>query len=108
METRDLLYQKPPGGIYSMHDMDTIVAEKEKVLDGPCNYCLQMGAFPKHLMEKFGLIHYAGIKGKTRIVIEYNNDTGEGWIRVVSESHDRVPIRKDQTDSQPCSPVYPI
>ena len=90
----------------TLFDMDEI-NKREITLDGSCNYCTQIGFFPRHLMEKLGLIHYAGIKGKTRIVIEYNNDTGEGWIRVVSESYDRVPIRKDQTDSQPCSPVYP-
>ena len=46
-------------------------------------------------MEKTGLIRYAGKKGMTRIVIEYNNNTGEGWMRAVSEDEERIPIRTD-------------
>lgn len=74
--------------------------EKESVLDGNCIYELSQGLFPRHLMERFGLIRYAGKTGKTRIVIEYNNDTGEGWKRIVSECEESIPTRKDQTDIQ--------
>ena len=72
------------------------VNEKEKPLDGECEHLLRFGSFPKHLMEKFGLIRYAGKHGKTRIVIEYNNDTGNGWMRAVSECPENIPIRTDQ------------
>lgn len=41
--------------------------------------------FPKHLMEKSDLSRYAGIKGETRIEIQYDADSGKGWINVFIE-----------------------
>lgn len=64
--------------------------EKESPLDGECKYEIVSGFFPRHLMEKTGLIQFAGKTGKTRIVIEYNNDTGEGWRRIVAEDERKV------------------
>ena len=43
--------------------------------------------FPKHLMEKMGLLRYAGIKGETRIEIQYDADSGDGWINVYIENY---------------------
>lgn len=59
--------------------------ERERLLDGTCRNEIVSGRFTRHLMEKSGLLKYAGLTGKTRIVIEYNNDTGEGWRRIVTE-----------------------
>ena len=39
-------------------------------------------AFPSHLMEKSGMLRYAARKGKTRITIVYNADTGVGKVKV--------------------------
>lgn len=52
--------------------------------------------FSKHLMEKSGLLRYAAVKGKTRIEIEYNADSGKGWMNVFIEdykfdSHSSIP-----------------
>ena len=41
--------------------------------------------FSKHLMEKSGLLRYAAVKGKTRIEIEYDSDSGKGWMNVFIE-----------------------
>ena len=38
--------------------------------------------FPLHLMEKSGLLRYAAVKGKTRITIVYDSDTGNGEMKV--------------------------
>lgn len=65
-------------------------SERESLLDGICRNEIVFGKFTKHLMEKSGLLKYAGLKGKTRIVIEYNNDTGEGWRRIVTEDETTV------------------
>jgi len=86
----DWLVGMPEKGFLS----DERIAEirrRESVLDGTCTKEINMGAFPRHMMVKFGLIRYAGGKGKTRIVIEYDNDTGLGWKRVVSESNIPAP-----------------
>ena len=73
------------------------ISKKEAVLDDGCDFiCLKL--FPRHLMERAGLMKYAGVTGKTRIVIEYNNDTGEGWMRVVSEDPISEPIQKCQLE----------
>lgn len=44
--------------------------------------------FPKHLMEKFGLLRYAAVKGKTRIEIEYDSDSGKGRMDVFVEDYE--------------------
>lgn len=72
------------------------VNQKEGILDGNCKHLLRSGVFPRHLMEKFGLMRYAGKHGRTRIVIEYDNDTGSGWMRAVSECPERIPTLTDQ------------
>lgn len=41
----------------------------------------------KHSMEKHDLLRYAAIKGKTRIEIEYDSDSGEGWMNVFIEDY---------------------
>lgn len=38
--------------------------------------------FPRHMMEKSGLIRYAGIKGNTRIYIDYDANSGIGKMKV--------------------------
>lgn len=53
----------------------------------------------RHLMEKHDLLRYAAIKGKTRIEIEYDSDSGEGWMNVFIEdykfeSHSLIPDSK--------------
>jgi hypothetical protein len=65
-------------------------AEEMSVIDGTCRYTQREGGFSRGMMEKSGLLPHAGATGKTRIVIEYNNDTGEGWNRIVTE--DRTSI----------------
>ena len=84
------------------------ISNKESVLDDTCKNLIRFGGFSRHLMERFGLIRYAGIKGKTRIVIEYNNDTGEGWMRVVSEDPVTQPIQKCQSVHPEHPPGCPI
>lgn len=66
------------------------VREREKILDGTCIHEGSFGPAHKYRMKRSGLLYRCGITGKTRIVIEYNNDTGEGWYRVVSEDPNRV------------------
>lgn len=72
------------------------IDQKESSLDGSCKHKGRFGLFPRHLMIKNGFLPSAGIKGKTRIVIEYDNDTGEGWIRFVTEDPNTVPILTDR------------
>lgn len=60
--------------------------EKEKALDGSCQYEQKQGIFSKRWLEASGLYRMTGTKGKTRIVIEWDADTGTGWHRIVSES----------------------
>lgn len=78
---------------------ETIV-QKEKQMDGSCVNEIICGHFPRHLMKKSGLIRYAGIKGKTRIVIEYDNDTGMGWRRIVTEDPLTISTQKDLLDNR--------
>ena len=73
------------------------VDQRESILDGACKHKGRFGIFPKHLMERFNFLPSAGMTGTTRIVIEYNNDTGMGWIRFTTEDPNTVPIRTDQT-----------
>ena len=77
-------------------ELQSEVDKKEKALDGTCIYKGRFGMFPRHLMEKCHFLTSAGATGKTRIVIEYDNDTGEGWIRFVTEDPGTVPIPTDQ------------
>ena len=81
-------------------EMANAIREKESMLDGECKHEVVIGGFSKHLMEKFGLLRYAGIKGKTRIVIEYDNDTGKGWRRIVSDDPITYAILKGQQGNQ--------
>lgn len=60
--------------------------EREQVLDGSCQYEQKQGIFSKRWLEASGLYRMTGTKGKTRIVIEWDADTGTGWHRIVSES----------------------
>ena len=51
-------------------------------------------AFPSHLMEKSGMMRYAARKGKTRITIVYNADTGVGKMKVKwSKNSENFPFR---------------
>lgn len=74
--------------------------ERESVLDGSCKHETVIGLASKHMMEKTGLIRNAGLRGITRIVIEYNNDTGEGWRRIVAEDPITVSTEKYQSEGQ--------
>ena len=58
---------------------------REKILDGDCIHEKRTGVFNRESMERSRLMPYTGKQGKTRIVIEYNNDTGQGWLRSVTE-----------------------
>ena len=71
--------------------------EREKIAGAEA---IGSGGFSKHLMERSGLLLYASQvgKGKARIVIEYDNDTGKGMIGVFKYS----PIPTDQTDMGNC------
>lgn len=80
-----------------MHEVES----KEAVLDGKCSHLRRFGGFDRYLMERFGLIRYAGNKGLTRIVIEYDNDTGKGWMRAVSEDQGYAPIPKEHSEQSP-------
>lgn len=51
--------------------------------------------FPKHLMERSGLLRYANAEGTTTITIRYNADTEEGTMEAVTEH----PIRLYPPDS---------
>lgn len=46
-------------------------------------------SFSKHLMEKSGLIIYANSPGKTMMLIEYDSDTGQGYLTVIADHPDR-------------------
>ena len=74
------------------------ICNKEQPLDGNCKHLIRFGAYSKHLMEQSGLIRYAGITGKTRIVIEFDNDTGEGWMRAIAEDPVTPAIHKCQSE----------
>lgn len=60
--------------------------------------------FPKHLMEKSGLLRYAGIKGETRIEIQYDSDSGNGWMNVFIEDYQfdsQAPISDGTSYTEP-------
>ena len=80
------------------------IEQKESILDGNCKHLIRFGAYSKHLMEQSGLIRYAGITGKTRIVIEFDNDTGEGWMRAIAEDPVTPAIHKCQLEH----PEHPL
>lgn len=72
------------------------------------------GLFPKHLMEKFGMIRYAAPDGKTKILIEYDPATGEGWIHSFTEYEEptltrlqRESMKKAQSEEKPLPQVHP-
>ena len=46
-------------------------------------------SFSKHLMEKSGLIIYANSPGKTMRLIEYDSDTGQGYLTVIAAHPDK-------------------
>lgn len=78
------------------------ISEKEKVLDGTCAIELYGGYITRPLLEKLGLLRWCGEKGRTRIVIEYDNDTGWGYKRIVGESETTVgeSTPKNQKDNR--------
>ena len=45
---------------------------------------VNFGMCHKGLLEKLGMMKF--VKGKTRITIEFDGDTGKGWKRIVNES----------------------
>ncbi|MBR4668401.1 MAG: hypothetical protein IKO76_06565 [Butyrivibrio sp.] len=40
---------------------------------------------PRYLMDRFGLLRYCGRKGKTQIIVNFDNDSGEGVMEVMTE-----------------------
>lgn len=42
--------------------------------------------FPKHLMEKSGLLRYAAESGRTYVSIFYDADTGDGHMYVTKQN----------------------
>ena len=71
------------------------ICKRESSLDGECHFLRRFGSFDRYLMERFNLMMFVGKRGKTRIVIEYDNDTEKGWMRCVREDEEGIPIRKD-------------
>lgn len=61
------------------------INEREQALDGVCKHVHHFNIFPEHLIKRCFPAHWIANKGKTRAVIEYDNDTGKGWIRIVTE-----------------------
>lgn len=59
------------------------IREKESFLDNG-RIETNIGVCSRATMERMGLAHH--IKGKTRIVIEYDDNTGKGYKRIVSEA----------------------
>ena len=55
--------------------------------------------FPRHLMERFGLLRYAAETGKTTIVIEYDAESGDGRMDVICDD----PIPTGLTDMGNCT-----
>lgn len=81
------------------HEKSDQFRKQESILDGVCKYERRTGVFDRYSMEKTKLIRYAGEKGKTRIVIEYDSDTGKGWLRAVNEYPEDMTIRRGHLDS---------
>lgn len=76
------------------------IEEKERKRCGDAYPCVfEVGRFGRFLMEKYGLLRHAGKNGKTRIVIEYDNDTGEGWKWIAGEVNEQISIPKDPPDA---------
>ena len=49
------------------------------------DFCLASKIFPKHLMEKAGLLRYAK-NGRIRITIDYDPDSEEGFMNVFNRT----------------------
>ena len=77
------------------------IERKEKALDGVCINHFNTRTFPEHLMKRTFPLHWIGAKGKTRIVIEYDNDTGFGWIRISTENQQMLQPDKSIGSSIP-------
>lgn len=50
--------------------------------------------FPRHLMERSGLLRYVAQSGRTTLVIQYDTDSGDGWMDVICDT----PILKYPAD----------
>ena len=74
------------------------ICEREKVLDGDCKNLIIFGKVTRELLERWGIFQQCGLHGKTRIVIEFNNDTGEGWRRITAEDQVTVSIHKHRLE----------
>lgn len=66
------------------------INKREATQDGICCNLLVLKKIPRYLMNKMDLLRSCGVHGKTRIVIEFDNDTGEGWQRITIE--DKEPL----------------
>lgn len=77
------------------------IERKERELDGVCINHYNTRTFPEHLMKRTFPLHWIGAKGKTRIVIEYDNDTGFGWIRITTENQQMLQPDKSIGSSIP-------
>lgn len=75
--------------------------EKEKILDGSCKFFQKEGLISKTQLIQSALIRHCGLKGKTRIVIEYDNDTGTGWHRIVSEDPESLATQQGRMANHP-------
>lgn len=86
------------------------ISEKERALDGPCAFetITQMS---EPTLNNMRLLGCTGIKGITRIVIEWNADTGTGYRRIVTEDRETVTIqryREEHPGDDPYNPGHPI
>ena len=43
---------------------------------------------PRYLMQKFDLLRFCGKTGKTKVVIDFNNDIGEGIMKITTEDEE--------------------
>ena len=61
------------------------IEEKEHILDGTCKHLAQLSVCREHIIKRAFPLHWIGARGKTRIVIEYDNDKKDGYIRITTE-----------------------
>ena len=43
---------------------------------------------PRYMMQRFDLLRLCGKTGKTKIVIDFNNDRAEGIMKIVTEDEE--------------------
>lgn len=82
------------------------IRKKESILDGPCTFETITG-MSEPTLNNLRLLGCTGVKGITRIVIEWNADTGTGYRRVVTEDRETVTIRRYREEHPGDDPYNP-